>query len=122
MDSKRYKGIKWFLTAGASGFALYLLAFNSGQAMLNSSTSSIVIAICPVVTAILARFIYHEHLRWIQWISTAFSIAGFSAEHVQYSAAEADENVFRAADLRVQYFRGWWQRQIRQALASDYIT
>jgi drug/metabolite transporter (DMT)-like permease len=68
--------LKWFLAAGASGFALYAVAFNSGQATLNSSTSSVVIAMVPVVTPVLARVFYHERLTWLQWASIAVSFAG----------------------------------------------
>jgi drug/metabolite transporter (DMT)-like permease len=76
MKKPALKDIKWFFAAGAAGFALYMITFNKGQAMLNSSTSSVVIAMVPVVTSILARLIYHEHLRWIQWISIAVSFTG----------------------------------------------
>ncbi len=70
------RDLKWFLAAGVSGFALYLITFNTGQAMLSSSISSVVIALVPVVTSVLARLIYREHLRWIQWLSIAVSFGG----------------------------------------------
>lgn len=76
MKRPALKDVKWFLAAGASGFALYLIAFNTGQAILNSSTSSVVIATIPVVTSVLARVILKEHLRLIQWVSTAVSFMG----------------------------------------------
>lgn len=70
------RDIGWFLLAGASGIALYMVAFNTGQATLNSSTSSVVIALAPVVTAVLARVIYKERLRLIQWLAIAVSFLG----------------------------------------------
>jgi drug/metabolite transporter (DMT)-like permease len=53
-----------------------MVAFNTGQATLNSSTSSVVIALVPVVTSVLARVIYHENLRPVQWLSIAVSFSG----------------------------------------------
>lgn len=76
MKKPALKDLKWFLAAGASGFALYMIAFNTGQSTLNSSTSSVVIAMVPVVTAVLARVIYKEHLRRLQWVSTFISFTG----------------------------------------------
>ena len=76
MKRPALRDVKWFLAAGASGFALYMITFNTGQATLNSSTSSVVIALAPVVTSVLARFIFHERLHLIQWLSIAVSFAG----------------------------------------------
>lgn len=76
MKRPALRDIKWYLAAGASGFALYMITFNTGQAVLNSSTSSIVIALVPVMTSVLARFIYHEHLKWVQWLAIAVSLTG----------------------------------------------
>lgn len=74
MPAKR--DIGWFLLAGVTGFALYMITFNTGQATLNSSTSSVVIAMVPVVTPILARVIYRERLRWMQWAAIGVSFTG----------------------------------------------
>jgi drug/metabolite transporter (DMT)-like permease len=70
------RDLKWFLAAGASGIALYMVAFNTGQAALNSSTASVVIALAPVVTPVLARFVYHERLKRIQWLAIGVSFSG----------------------------------------------
>jgi drug/metabolite transporter (DMT)-like permease len=70
------RDLKWFLAAGACGFALYVVAFNTGQATLNSSTSSVIIALVPVVTPVLARILYHERLSWIQWTAIGVSFTG----------------------------------------------
>jgi drug/metabolite transporter (DMT)-like permease len=70
------RDLKWFLAAGASGIALYMVAFNTGQAVLNSSTASVVIALAPVVTPVLARFVYHERLKRIQWLAIGVSFSG----------------------------------------------
>jgi drug/metabolite transporter (DMT)-like permease len=70
------KDLKWFLAAGASGFALYMVAFNTGSVTVNASTSSVVVALTPVVTSVLARFVYHERLKAIQWLAIGVSFSG----------------------------------------------
>lgn len=76
MKRPAVRDLKWFLAAGACGYALYTITFNTGCVTVNSSTSSVVIATVPVVTSVLARFIYRERLKAIQWIATAVSFAG----------------------------------------------
>lgn len=49
--------------AEGAGFFLYMIAFNQGQATVTAAICSVVIATIPVITAILARFIYHEKMR-----------------------------------------------------------
>ncbi|MEY8338102.1 EamA family transporter [Lachnospiraceae bacterium 62-35] len=68
--------IFWFLLSGASGFFLYMAAFNRGQAMVSSATASVVIATVPVITALLARIIYRERLKAFQWVAIAVEFAG----------------------------------------------
>jgi drug/metabolite transporter (DMT)-like permease len=53
-----------------------MVAFNTGCVSVNSSTSSVIIAIVPVVTSVMARFAYHERLKAVQWIAIAVSFAG----------------------------------------------
>ncbi len=68
--------IKWFLASGASGFFLYMLAFNKGCETVSAATSSTVIATVPVITAVLARFIYHEKLSSLQWVAVGIEFSG----------------------------------------------
>jgi len=70
------KDIPWFLAAGGVGFFLYMIAFNQGQAVVTAATGSIVIATVPVITALLARFVYQEHLTKIQWVAIFLEFAG----------------------------------------------
>ena len=65
-----------FLAAGACGYALYMVAFNTGSVTVNASTSSVVIALAPVVTSVLARVVCQERLRAVQWLATGVSFAG----------------------------------------------
>lgn len=57
----------WFLAAGAGGFFFYMIGFNKGCETITASTGSVIIATVPVITAILARFIYKENLKSYQW-------------------------------------------------------
>lgn len=70
------KDIPRFLLAGCLGFFLYMIAFNQGQAQVTSSTASIVIASVPVLTALLARFVYGEKLRVFQWVAIGVEFIG----------------------------------------------
>ena len=76
MKMPEKKDLPWFLVSGAVGFFLYMIAFNTGQGMVSASTASIVIATAPVITALLARFIYREKLHVYQWLAIAIELAG----------------------------------------------
>jgi drug/metabolite transporter (DMT)-like permease len=67
---------KWFILSGATGFFLYIVVFNKGCAIVNASTSSVIISTTPVITALLAHFIYKERLRNYQWASIAIAFSG----------------------------------------------
>ncbi len=67
---------KWFFAAGAAGFFFYMIAFNKGCETVTAATSSVMIATVPVLTALLARFIYQERLCLYQWGGMALSFAG----------------------------------------------
>lgn len=64
------------LIGGILGFGLYLVFFNTGIATLTSATSSVIIAITPVMTAAAASFIYREKLNIIGWLSIAAAFSG----------------------------------------------
>ncbi|GHV29059.1 membrane protein [Synergistales bacterium] len=65
-----------FVIAGAFGFSIYMVIFNIGTATVTSATSSTIIATTPIWTAILARIVYKEKLRVLQWLSIFVSFAG----------------------------------------------
>lgn len=78
--------IKWFLLSGFLGFFLYMIAFNKGCETVNASTSSVIIATVPVITALLARVIYGEMLSSIKWGATAVEFSGVAVlTHVNNS-------------------------------------
>lgn len=68
--------IPWFLAAGAVGFFFYMIAFNKGAETVTASTSSVVITTVPVMTALLARFVYKEKLYGFQWVAIAIEFIG----------------------------------------------
>ncbi|MGL5435791.1 MAG: DMT family transporter [Lachnospiraceae bacterium] len=68
--------LPWFAAAGAVGFFFYMIAFNKGQATVTAATGSVVIATVPVITALLARFIYGEKLQPYQWLAIAIEFTG----------------------------------------------
>lgn len=76
MKLPQKKDLLWFLAAGAIGFFYYMIAFNKGVAVVTASTGSVVIATVPVITALLARFVYKEKLHAIQWAAIAVEFAG----------------------------------------------
>ena len=64
------------MLSGASGFSLYFIAFNTGSLSLNPTTASIIIALCPIISALLALVVFKEKLRTSQWLAT---LTAFSA-------------------------------------------
>lgn len=76
MKPPKVADIKWFALSGAAGFFLYIITFNLGCTTVTASTSSIIIATVPVITAVLARILYKERLNYLQWAATALEFVG----------------------------------------------
>lgn len=70
------KDIPWFIVAGATGFFGYTLAFNKGCETVTASTASVILAAVPVMTALLANYIYKEKLKMTQWAAIAVEFCG----------------------------------------------
>lgn len=68
--------IKWFILSGAVGFFLYMITFNIGCKTVTACTSSIIIATVPMISALLARIIYQEQLRYVQIIAMIIEFVG----------------------------------------------
>lgn len=76
MKPPKKSDFKWFVVGGAAGFFLYMIAFNKGCESVTASTSSVIIATVPIITALLASFIYKERLKPFQWIAIVISFLG----------------------------------------------
>lgn len=68
--------LPWFLAAGAVGFFFYMITFNLGEKTVTASTGSVVITTVPVITALLARFVYKEKLYKFQWVAIVIEFVG----------------------------------------------
>lgn len=76
MKPPRRADLPWFFAAGGIGFFFYMIAFNQGQATVSASTGSVVIATVPIITALLARFVYQEKLQRFQWMAIIIEFIG----------------------------------------------
>lgn len=65
-----------FAAAALCGFSLYMIIFNKGTGMLTAATSSVIIAISPVLTTVLASVIFHERLKPVLWLFIGLEFAG----------------------------------------------
>lgn len=65
-----------FAMGGATGFAIYMSLFNIGLSTITSATSSVVIALSPVITPVGARFIYGEKLGKKSWLCILSAFIG----------------------------------------------
>lgn len=96
---------KWFFFAGALGFFLYMIAFNKGCETVTASTSSVIIAIVPIMTALLARIFYREKLRCFQWIAITVGFIGVTVLTLMKGLFMINTGLFwlllAAADLSV---------------------
>lgn len=70
------KDMPLFILSGALGFSIYLIAFNTGLQTLTSATSSIIVAMTPILTAIAAIRLYDEKLSPVGWVSIFAAFAG----------------------------------------------
>lgn len=93
LQPPRKKEIPWFFAAGGVGFFLYMIAFNQGQAVVTAATGSIVIATVPVITALLARFAYQEHLSGFQWVAIFLEFAGVAVLTLMHSTFSLNHGV-----------------------------
>ena len=76
MGLPRLRDLPLFLASAATGFFLYMIAFNQGQALVTSATASVVIATVPVLTALMAGFAYKEKLKPFQWAAIGLEFTG----------------------------------------------
>lgn len=72
----RKADIKWFILSGACGFFIYMIVFNKGCETVTAATGSVIIATVPVITALLASFVYKEKLSAFKWTAIAIEFMG----------------------------------------------
>jgi len=70
------KDIKWFILSGFFGFSLFMVAFHVGCASVSASTASLIVATTPIITTLLARVMYKEKLKVIQYIAIVIEFIG----------------------------------------------
>ena len=70
------KDIPAFIFAGFSGYAGYIAFFNMATLLSSPSTLSVINALAPAITAIVAYFIFNEKIKIIGWISMGISFCG----------------------------------------------
>lgn len=70
------KDIPKFFFSGAVGFTFYMITFNKGSISLTSATSSVIIAIAPVLTAVFSNFLFKEKIKLKGWFSIMVSFVG----------------------------------------------
>lgn len=70
------KDIPAFIFAGFSGYAGYIALFNMATLLSSPSTLSVINALAPAITAIVAYFIFNERIKLIGWFSMGISFCG----------------------------------------------
>jgi len=68
--------IKWFFLAGFFGFFFYMIVFNIGSTTVSAATGSVIIATTPIITTLLARIIYKEKIKIIQYTAIIIEFIG----------------------------------------------
>lgn len=66
----------WIVLMGLCGVAAYHLALNFGERYISPNVAPLVIAAMPVVVAILATVVLHEHLSGARWAGIGLAILG----------------------------------------------
>jgi len=70
------RDIPKFLFSGGMGFFMYMIAFNTGSIYLTSATSSIIIAIAPILTALMSNLLLKEKINVYGWIAIIMEFVG----------------------------------------------
>ena len=72
----KFKDVPAFVFAGFSGYAGYIVFFNMATLLSSPSTLSVINALAPAITAIVAYFMFNEKIKIIGWISMGISFCG----------------------------------------------
>ena len=76
----RQHGVKWglYILLGATGNFVYQVVFNEGLRTIPAATSSIIMALAPMTTALMAMIVYKDKIRPIGWLFTITAFIGCS--------------------------------------------
>lgn len=72
----KLKDIPAFIYAGFSGYAGYIAFFNIATLLSSPSTLSVINALAPAITAIIAYFMFDEKIKLVAWFSMGISFCG----------------------------------------------
>jgi drug/metabolite transporter (DMT)-like permease len=78
MQLPKLMDVPLFIFGGAIGFAVYVWLINEGSRTLTASAVSFIISSCPIITALLARFILKERIGVLGWVSILCAFSGIS--------------------------------------------
>ena len=93
INKPKKKDLPTFILSGALGFFIYIILFNKGTALVSAATSSIVIAMVPVFTALLATFFYKEKLKIYQWFAIGIEFIGILVLTLMNGSLSINEGV-----------------------------
>ena len=65
-----------YILLGATGNFVYQIVFNEGLRTIPAATSSIIMALTPMTTALLALVVYKDRIRPVGWIFTITAFIG----------------------------------------------
>lgn len=65
-----------FMIPGFVGLSLYSIFFNVGTSLINPGTVCIIIATAPIMTAVMAYFVFKEQLHPLAWTAIGLAFAG----------------------------------------------
>lgn len=65
-----------YVLLGLTGNVLYQLAFNAGLRTIPAATSSIIMALTPITTALMALVVYKDKIRPMGWFFTVTAFIG----------------------------------------------
>lgn len=88
------KDIPLLIASGATGFFLYMVAFNTGTQHVTAATSSVIVASAPVLTALMAAFLFGEKLKPYQWVAIAIEFSGILVLTVYGAVLSLNRGVF----------------------------
>lgn len=72
----KLKDIPYFFLAGFFGYSGYLIMFNIAMTQISPSTASVINALAPAITAIIAYFLFSEKIKFKAWIGLFISFIG----------------------------------------------